>query len=285
MVSREQNFRDGAAFPLPWSSVLWVLQQSSLETVVGHGAWVSRHAGQQTNDRVDNRQRGGFAAGQHEIAETDLLYRPGFEQPFVDPFEAAAQQHHAHAFRQRPRQRLIEGTAARTEIEYRRLGPPRPRKFRRPIWQGRRPEEPFPDRHRTGCRRPSGVYRPRTPECPQFRGAKSPFSAPHPPGTRRADRETSWGTASIPMPSTARPYLVSRPRRVSAMLARSRSSPAGARSILLAIAVVQQSRRGDQDDVTLVHIDLRNGFARKWRDERRPVRTLDFQHVTGAEVM
>ena len=101
-------------------------------------------------------QRGDLAAGQHVVADRDLLERPRRDQPLVDPLEAAAQHHRAIA----PGQRRRPGPASTARRAGSSAGEggrrPAPRRSRAPA---RRPSSPCRGRRRPACRRRCGACR------------------------------------------------------------------------------------------------------------------------------
>ena len=52
----------------------------------------AHHAGQQADERIEQHQRGEFAARQHVVADADLLHAAGIDHALVHALVAAAQQ-------------------------------------------------------------------------------------------------------------------------------------------------------------------------------------------------
>ena len=90
MMARQQHLRHRVAFPDLGPGVVGVLEQTAGEALLGERGRRAEHPGQQADAGVEQGERRGLAAGQHEIAEAHLLERPGLDDPLVDPLEAPA---------------------------------------------------------------------------------------------------------------------------------------------------------------------------------------------------
>src|SRR6185437_504879 len=77
------------------------------------GRGVADNAGQQANDRIEQRDRRRLATREDEIAEAELFDLMRLDHALVDAFEAAAEQPHARPFGQRSNARLSEARPAR----------------------------------------------------------------------------------------------------------------------------------------------------------------------------
>ena len=94
----------GTAPPLPLGrpGVVRVFQQPGGEALLLGAVRRAHHAGQQPHAGIQQHQRRQLAAGQHVVADADLLGAARVEHALVDALVAAAQQ---HARRARPRAR------------------------------------------------------------------------------------------------------------------------------------------------------------------------------------
>jgi len=71
---------------------MWVFQQPGGVRVIRGAIWVTQDARHQAADRVDQCQRGQFAAGEDKIAGGKFLVGDFVDDPPVDAFVMAAQQ-------------------------------------------------------------------------------------------------------------------------------------------------------------------------------------------------
>ena len=74
---------------------------------------VAHHAGHEPSDGLDHDQRGHLAAGQHEVADRQLVVDEVLAHPLVDALVAPAQQREAVRRRQRTRLALVEALGRR----------------------------------------------------------------------------------------------------------------------------------------------------------------------------
>ncbi len=77
-----------------------VLQKAGFEAFLGAGRLVAHDAGKQAHDRIEQRQRRGFAARQDEVAERDFLEVARVDDALVDALEATADDDRARAGRE-----------------------------------------------------------------------------------------------------------------------------------------------------------------------------------------
>ncbi len=77
-------------FPDLGTRVVGVFEQVAGEALLVERGGPADHPGQQAHAGVEQRDRRRLAAGQHDVAEADLLQRARLDDPLIDPFEAAA---------------------------------------------------------------------------------------------------------------------------------------------------------------------------------------------------
>ena len=119
--------RHCAALPLRRPGVVRVFQQPGAETLLLGAGRRAHHAGQQPHAGVQQHQRRQLAAGQHVVADADLLSAARVDHALVDALVAPAQQPHAGPGGQVARTRAcVERRAARREVERAADRHPRP---------------------------------------------------------------------------------------------------------------------------------------------------------------
>src|SRR5256714_1762347 len=90
-------------------------REAALPERITEGAIVVAHrARKQPHRRVDDRQRGGFATGEHEVAQGELLGREMLGDALVHVLIVSAQDRELVARGEAYRIGLREATAART---------------------------------------------------------------------------------------------------------------------------------------------------------------------------
>jgi hypothetical protein len=90
MMARDQHLRDRAPLPHLRSGIMRVLQQVAREALLGQRLRVTYHARKEADTRVDHGNRCRLTSRQHDVAQRQLFQPAGFDDPLVDPFEAAA---------------------------------------------------------------------------------------------------------------------------------------------------------------------------------------------------
>lgn len=76
MVATQEHGRDGLAAPNFRASEVRMIEQatrSRIEAILDVALIVTQHAALQAGNSIEQRHRGDFAAGEHKIAEADLL--------------------------------------------------------------------------------------------------------------------------------------------------------------------------------------------------------------------
>ena len=91
-MSGEQDIRNRQIVPDRRLGVLRVFQQTVPVALVGEADLVCQYTGDHAADGVRHRHRRKLAAGQHKIAERDLLVDAGIDKPLVDALVVAAGQ-------------------------------------------------------------------------------------------------------------------------------------------------------------------------------------------------
>ena len=90
-----------------------VLEQSVGERlVVGRGR-VAEHAGHEAADRLDDQEGPDLAAGQHHVADRDLVVDQVLAHPLVDALVASAEQREPARVDELVGHRLVEAAAGR----------------------------------------------------------------------------------------------------------------------------------------------------------------------------
>ena len=133
VVTGNENIRHLPALPKPRPRILRILKQTVFETFFAQRLRLAEHTRQQPYAGVDQRKGRHFAAGKHEIAETDLLRPVGLDYPLVNTLITPAQQGNARTGRERPRTNLVEAASARREVDERQIGMLGPRRRDRRI--------------------------------------------------------------------------------------------------------------------------------------------------------
>src|SRR5277367_6342062 len=83
MVPRHQHRRDRASLPHLWPRVLRIFEQTVGEALLGQGLSSAHHSREEAHAGIYHRDCSRLTAGQHEIAEAQLLDRAGFEKTLV----------------------------------------------------------------------------------------------------------------------------------------------------------------------------------------------------------
>ena len=99
--------------------VLRVLEQPVGEGLLHRGCVVAHDPGQQAGHRLDDQERAGLAAGEHDVADGDLAVAEVVGDALVDAFVPAAQQGEAVTGGQLAGHRLVEPSAAGGEQQQR----------------------------------------------------------------------------------------------------------------------------------------------------------------------
>ena len=116
MMPRQQNVRDRAALPFGGAGVLRVFEQAVVVAFFLKAHVLRQHAGDHAGDAVDQHERGQLAAGEHIVADRDLLVHKRVEHPLVHPFIMPAQHTKIRLFGQLLRFLLGQHRALRRHI-------------------------------------------------------------------------------------------------------------------------------------------------------------------------
>ncbi len=108
VMPAHQHLGHLAAAPFGGPRVVRVFEQPGFEALLRQRLFRAHDAGQQAHRRVDQRDRRRLAARQHEVAEADFHQAARLDHALVEPFVAAAQDHHAGAGGQLLHQLLVE---------------------------------------------------------------------------------------------------------------------------------------------------------------------------------
>ncbi len=209
----------GPALEIGGPGVLRIFEQAVGEAFLDAGGFLAHHAGNQPDAGVDQRQRGRFAARQHEIAERDFLELARRDQPLIDALEAPAHDDGAGTGSQLAHARLRQRRAARAHQQARaRIG----RQWNRARAPAHRPSSPCRGRRRPAYRRRCGACRWRD------RGCRWPRATTvwRPALCRRGSTASGPGNISGKIVRTLARHIVIRPRRRVRAL---RSRPAARR--------------------------------------------------------
>src|ERR671919_3088274 len=90
VMAGQQHVRHRSTLPLLRAGELRVFQQLVGKALFAQRCRRADHAWQQPHAGVDQRDRGGLAARQHDVAEADFFERSRLDDPLIDPLEAAA---------------------------------------------------------------------------------------------------------------------------------------------------------------------------------------------------
>ena len=93
VIARQQHLGHRRAAKHLGPRVLRVLEQPPRERIARGRVLVAQHAGQQPRHRVGHHQRGQLAAGQHVVADGQLLVHELLAHPLVHALVAAADEH------------------------------------------------------------------------------------------------------------------------------------------------------------------------------------------------
>ena len=95
MVARQQHVGHAQAAKLPRPGVLGAFHQAvgAGEGILTGTLFVTQNAGQQAGDRVDDHHRRHLAAGEHIVADGDLIGLECFADTVVEALVAATHEH------------------------------------------------------------------------------------------------------------------------------------------------------------------------------------------------
>ena len=117
MIAAEQHVGHSQAAVFARTGVLRVFQQAGGKALVLAGFVAAQHAGNEPRHRVDDDQRAQLAAGEHIIADGNLLIDHQIDRPLIHALIVAAQKQQFAVSGQLLGHGLIERAAARGEIE------------------------------------------------------------------------------------------------------------------------------------------------------------------------
>ena len=86
----DQHLRHGTPLPDLGSRVVGILQQVARETLLAQRHRRPDHAWEQADTGIDQGDRRRLTARQHDVAKRKLFQVARFDDPLVDPLEAAA---------------------------------------------------------------------------------------------------------------------------------------------------------------------------------------------------
>ena len=95
VMAGQQHVRHAAPLPFGGTGVVRIFQQTAARSFPRPRCRRRPSRRAAAARRVEQDQRGQFAAGQHVVADADLLHVARFDDALVDAFVAAAQQDHA----------------------------------------------------------------------------------------------------------------------------------------------------------------------------------------------
>src|SRR5712692_5496010 len=121
VIAREKDFWHFQPAKLGGAGVVRALEEPLAEALDLDALRVAHHPGHQPRHGVDHRQRGELAAGEHEIAEGNLLVDEG-DDPLVHALVAAADEDQLLAPRELLRERMVESAALRGHEDHVRAG-------------------------------------------------------------------------------------------------------------------------------------------------------------------
>ena len=175
VMAGEQHIRHARPAPLGRAGIMRIFQQPGAEAFLLGARPGAHHARQQPHAGIEQHERRQLPAGEHVIADADLLDAADIEHPLVDALVPSADQPHPRPRCQRANPRLVE---ARRPAARDRAAAARHR--RRSPHPARPAASPCRRRRRTGCRRPSDAGRSRPRGCRARRAAKAPDSSARP---------------------------------------------------------------------------------------------------------
>src|SRR5918996_1742422 len=88
VMAGQQHVRHRTTLPLLWAGELRVFQQLVGKTLFAQRCCRTDHAWQQPHAGIDQGDRGGLTARQHDVAEAYFFERSGLDDALIDPFEA-----------------------------------------------------------------------------------------------------------------------------------------------------------------------------------------------------
>ena len=115
MVARHQDVGRRHAAELARPRVLRIVEQFAFERLEFRRLGATEDAGDQPHRGFEHDHGGEFAAGQHEVAERDLLPGESLADAFVVAFVAAAQEQQPFSTAEFACFALVEGATAGTE--------------------------------------------------------------------------------------------------------------------------------------------------------------------------
>ena len=92
VVAGEEDFGDAHPAEFDGSGVVWKFKEARGEGIIGGGASVAEHSGQQTGDSVDDDDGSDDSIGEDVVADGDFLVDEGVDDALVDTLVVAAQQ-------------------------------------------------------------------------------------------------------------------------------------------------------------------------------------------------
>jgi hypothetical protein len=98
-----------------------VVEQPVHERILARRFRVTQRPRQLAHHAVDHHHRRELAAGEHVVADRNLVVRCAPDQSLVDPFVASGEHHDALLFRKLRHQRVIEHAPLRRQVHHSRL--------------------------------------------------------------------------------------------------------------------------------------------------------------------
>jgi hypothetical protein len=118
MIPRSQHLRDHTPFPISGPGILRIFKETVLKRLFATTASRAHYAGKQPNASIKDHEGSRLSAREDNVADADLLdLGIGIEQPFVEAFEAAAEEGDAGALGYLADAGLSDRGAARCEGE------------------------------------------------------------------------------------------------------------------------------------------------------------------------
>src|SRR5205807_524180 len=97
MIPRPQHFGDRAPFPNDRPGIVRIFEKPLIEALLLSAGGRAHYPGKQPHASIEDDHRAELPAGEDIVADGDGFERPSLEDPFVESFEAAAEQNNAFA--------------------------------------------------------------------------------------------------------------------------------------------------------------------------------------------
>src|SRR5512141_2316282 len=95
VIAREQDLWNGFAAKLGRARVVRILEQARGVRIIAGAVWIAQNTWQKARDRVDDNERGQFAAREYVIADGDLIGHDLLTDTLVHALIATTNQSHA----------------------------------------------------------------------------------------------------------------------------------------------------------------------------------------------